>query len=96
MVFFPYLLRVTLRAIPLPLAELLRRAFAPAWTLGAALAAALVAVRLAFDPEDALAVAGTALAGLAAYWAAYYALVLDPGERALVRALPRRGGAAAS
>lgn len=87
---FPYLLRITLRAIPVPVGELLRRAFAPAWALGVALAAALVAARLALDPESALAVAATALAALGAYWAAYCALVLDRGERALVRSLARR------
>jgi O-antigen/teichoic acid export membrane protein len=86
-VLFPYLLRITLRAIPAPLAELLRRAFAPAWLLGLALAAVLVAARLALDLRSALAVAATALSALAAYWAAYYALWLDGGERALVRAV---------
>jgi O-antigen/teichoic acid export membrane protein len=87
---FPYMLRIALRAVPVPLGELVRRAFAPAWLLGAALAAALGAARLTLDPEGA-AVAGTALVALAAYWAAYYALALDSAERALVRGLLRRG-----
>jgi O-antigen/teichoic acid export membrane protein len=86
---FPYMLRITLRAVPLPATELLRRAFAPAWALGLALAAALIAARLALDPDGALAVAALALAALAAYWAAFYLLWLDRGERALIRALLR-------
>lgn len=89
-VLFPYMVRITLRAVPLPVGELVRRAFAPAWALGLALVAALVAARLALDPRTALAVAGLAFAALALYWAAYYALALDPGERALVRGLARR------
>lgn len=87
---FPYMLRITLRAVPVPVAELARRAFAPAWALGALLAAALLGVRLALDPESVAAVAGTALAALAAYWVAYYAIALDPAERTLIRGLLRR------
>lgn len=91
-VLFPYMLAITLRAVPVPLGELVRRAFAPAWILGALLAAALVALRLTLDPEGALAVAATALVALAVYWAAYYALAFDPGERRLVHDLARRAG----
>ncbi|HWM09603.1 MAG TPA: polysaccharide biosynthesis C-terminal domain-containing protein [Solirubrobacteraceae bacterium] len=87
---FPYMLRITLRAVPVPLAELARRAFAPAWALGAALAAPLAVVRLTLDPDGPVAVAGVALIALTVYWAAYYALALDRGERALVRALALR------
>jgi O-antigen/teichoic acid export membrane protein len=89
-VLFPYLLRITLRAVPVSLDELLRRAFLPAWTLGAALAAALVALRLTLDPEAALAVFATGAAAVVAYWIAYYALVLDADERALVRSIASR------
>ena len=81
---FPYMLRITLRAVPVPLGELARRAFAPAWGLGGALAAALVAARLALDPDTALSVAALALGALAVYWTAFYALWLDGGERTLV------------
>lgn len=91
---FPYMLRITLRAVPVPLGELARRAFAPAWALGALLAAALVAVRLTLDPAGPAAVLATAVVGLAAYWLVYYALFLDRGERALVRGLARRRAAA--
>lgn len=92
---FPYMLRITLRAVPVPLGELVTRAFTPAWTLGAMLAAALVVIRLTVDPAGAVAVVCTAAAALAAYWIAYYALVLDGDERELVRDLARRRRGAA-
>jgi O-antigen/teichoic acid export membrane protein len=87
---FPYMLRITLRAVPVPLAELVGRVFAPAWSLGAALAACLVAFRLAVDPSGPVAVVATAVAALALYGLAYWALCLDGGERALLRGLLRR------
>jgi O-antigen/teichoic acid export membrane protein len=90
-VLFPYLLHVLLRAVPtVALGELMRRAFVPAWTVGAGLALVLVAIRLAFDPTGVAAVAAVALAGPACCWALYYALLMDGGERALVRGLLRR------
>ena len=87
---FPYLLRITLRAIPVPTRELALRAFLPAWALALVLGAALVAVRLVLDPGSALAVAVAAAAGLLGYWVAYFLLWLDRGERTLVRGLLRR------
>jgi O-antigen/teichoic acid export membrane protein len=87
---FPYLLHVVLRATSVPLGALASRALLPAWALGAVLALALVAVAELLEPSGALEVAATAAAGLAAYWGAYYAAVLDPGERALVRQVLRR------
>lgn len=87
---FPYLLRATLRAVPVTPAELARRAFAPAWALAAALAAVLLALRATLDPQSAPALLAIAAAALAAYWLAYYALALDADERTLVRSLMRR------
>jgi len=85
---WPYMLFVTLRAVPaVRLGELARRAFAPAWMLGAVLAAALVAVRLTLDPSGALAVIAIVALSLTAYWAAYWRLALDDGERRLVKAM---------
>jgi hypothetical protein len=55
-----------------------------------ALAAALVALRLAVEPETLPAVLGAAAGGVLAYWLAFYAVVLDSSERALVRGLARR------
>jgi O-antigen/teichoic acid export membrane protein len=83
---FPYLLRATLRAVPVPAGELARRAFAPAWALGAVLAVVLVGARAVLELEGAPGlVAALALGGCAAYWLAYYALWLSPAERSLAR-----------
>jgi O-antigen/teichoic acid export membrane protein len=82
---FPLLLRTGLGASGARLTELLGRAMIPAYALGAFLAAGLVGTRLALEPETLPAVAGLAAGGVLAYWAAFYALVLDPAERRLVR-----------
>ena len=86
-VLFPLLLRRTLDAVPVPLSELVGRAFAPALVMGALLAAAVGGARVALSPDSVVSVAALALGGLAAYWAAYYVLVMDHAERALVRGL---------
>jgi O-antigen/teichoic acid export membrane protein len=88
----PALLRIGLRASGVPLSELLARAVIPAYACGAVLAAGLLAVRYGLEPETLPAVAATAIAGVALYWTAFYALVLDPPERELARGLLRRGG----
>jgi O-antigen/teichoic acid export membrane protein len=82
---FPVLLRTGLRASGVGLRELLGRAVIPAYTSGALLAAALIGVRLALEPDTLPAVGALAVGGVALYWAAYYALVLDPSERGLLR-----------
>jgi O-antigen/teichoic acid export membrane protein len=88
---FPLMLGVGLRAGGgVELGEVARRAWLPAYGLGAALAAALVALRLAVAPETLLAVLGTAAGGVLAYWLAFYAVVFDEHERALARGLVRR------
>jgi O-antigen/teichoic acid export membrane protein len=87
---FPAMLRVGLDASRAELAGLARRAWLPAYSLGTALAAALVGIRLAADPDTLPAVLGAAGGGVLAYWLAFYALVLEPGERALVRGLVTR------
>jgi O-antigen/teichoic acid export membrane protein len=87
---FPFLLRLGLRSGGVGLGELARVAWLPAYSLGALLAGALIAVRLAAEPTGLPAVTAAGLAGLIGYWLAYYAIVLDAGERALVRGLLRR------
>jgi O-antigen/teichoic acid export membrane protein len=88
---FPLLLGVGLRAGGgVELGELARRAWRPAYSLGLALAAALAGLRLAADPQTLPAVLGAAVGAVLAYWLAFYALVLEPSERALVRGLLRR------
>lgn len=87
-VAFPLLLRVGLDASGASLGELARRAWLPAYSLGVALAALLVAARLALEPDSLPPVIGLAGGGVLAYWAAFYGLVLDPAERRVFR---RRG-----
>jgi O-antigen/teichoic acid export membrane protein len=80
---FPLLLRVGLDASGASLGELAQRAWLPAYSLGVALAVVLVAARLALDPNSLPAVVGLAVAGVLAYWGAFYVLVLDSAERRL-------------
>jgi O-antigen/teichoic acid export membrane protein len=89
---FPVLLRIGLRASGVRFSLLLGRAVIPAYTLGAFLAGGLLAVREGLlETVSVATVVPLAAAGLAAYWGAFYALVLDPAERELVRGLLRRG-----
>jgi len=87
---FPLLLRTALAVSGAGLGELARVAWLPAYSLGAVLGAALVALRLTAEPSGIAAVTAIGVAGVAGYWAVYYALWLDAGERALVRGLLRR------
>jgi hypothetical protein len=89
-VAFPFLLAAGLRASGVPLADLARRAFLPAYALGALVGGGLAAIRFGLEPDALPVVAAAAIGAVALYWAAYYALVLDPGERELVRSLLRR------
>lgn len=85
LVGFPFLLRMLLREVPVAPRTLWAEAFRPAYALGVALAAALVAVRLVAPPETLVPLLAVIAAGLAAYWGAFYLLCLAPGERKLVR-----------
>jgi O-antigen/teichoic acid export membrane protein len=87
---FPLLLRTGLSASGVELPELFRRALFPAYALGALLAGALLAVRFGLEPDTLPAVAVAAVAGVGGYWAAFYAFVLELGERELARGLLRR------
>jgi putative polysaccharide biosynthesis protein len=89
-VAFPAMLRVGLNASGAGLGELAKRAWLPAYALGAVLAGALVALRLAADPETLPAVVGLAAGGVVAYWLAFWALVLEPAERGIVTELRGR------
>jgi hypothetical protein len=62
----------------------------PVYSLGGGLAAALVGLGLAVDPESLPGVLAMAAGGVLAYWLAFYAFVLEPGERVLVRGLLSR------
>jgi O-antigen/teichoic acid export membrane protein len=87
---FPLMLRNALLATGVRLSELLRRAFAPAYLLGVALAASLLGLRFALELESLIPVGLTAVGGVLAYWTAFHRLVLDGSERELVRSLVRR------
>ena len=82
---FPLMLRLGLQASGAALGDLARQAWLPAYGLGAALAGVLVGLRAALDPGALAAVLALAAGGLIAYWGAFYALVLRPDERALLR-----------
>jgi O-antigen/teichoic acid export membrane protein len=88
---FPWMLRIGLRATAVPLGELTRRAFAPAYGLGILLAGALLGARQALEPETLPVVFGLGACGVVAYWTACYLLVFDDDERGLVRGLVTRG-----
>jgi O-antigen/teichoic acid export membrane protein len=84
---FPYLAGRALHIARTGWAQLAREAFLPAWSAGAALAAALAAVRIATPLDTLPSVLATALLGLGLTWAAFYAVWLDRSERALVRSV---------
>ena len=81
----PLLLRIGLRATSVPLGELVRRAFAPAYALGLALALVLLVVRELLEPDGVAPVLAVCALGVLAYWGAFHSLVMDPGERELLR-----------
>jgi O-antigen/teichoic acid export membrane protein len=89
---FPFMVRLGLSASGAALADLARRAWAPNYMIGAALALALVLGRAALPMDRTAAVLALAAGGVLAYWGVFYALVLEPAERTLVRGLLRRGG----
>jgi O-antigen/teichoic acid export membrane protein len=86
---FPLLLRNGLLASGAQLADLARRAWLPAYSLGALLAAVLIGARLALDPQSTVAVVALAVSGVLAYWIVFACLVLDRSERGVL--LSRRG-----
>ena len=86
-VAFPAMLRVGLDASGAGLGELARQAWLPAYALGVLLAGVLVTLRLAADPATLPAVTALAAGGVLAYWLAFYVLVLEAGERTLIRGL---------
>jgi len=87
---FPLLLSTGLRASGVLLNDLIRRALAPAYTLGALLALLLVGIRIGLHPDTLPVVGVVSVAGVALYWTAFYALVFEPSERELARGLLRR------
>ncbi len=87
-VVFPALLRNALAPAELTVGELARRAWAPAYALGVALALGLVAARAGLGLDSLFSVLAASVLGPGLYWLAYAVLFLTPEERALLRRLP--------
>ena len=87
---FPLLLRTGLRVAGVPLGQLIRRAFLPAYATGAGVAGALLLLRAAADLESLPAVAVAAVGAVLGGWLLFYALWLDSAERRLLSTLLRR------
>ena len=86
-VFFPVMMWIAVTNLPITIADLAREVWLPAYSLGAALTALLIVIRLTV-PLDTLAVlmvVGTA--AVLAYWGAFYAFWLRPDERVLIKRL---------
>lgn len=86
---FPLQLRLVRSVVSVSLRELVREVWLPAYSIGVALAVALVTVRLTVSPDTVLAVGGTAVAGVLGYWIAYYLVWLRRDERSLVASTAR-------
>jgi O-antigen/teichoic acid export membrane protein len=82
---FPLVLRLGLRGSGASLGELAHRAWLPNYALGGLLALALVGGRALLPMDEGAAVLALAAAGPLAYWALFYLVVLDTGERGLLR-----------
>ena len=85
LVVFPFQLRLVLPVAGVSIRELVDQVWIPAYTLGAALAGALVAARLLLEPDTVVVVVAVAGIGVLAYWTAYYLTWLRPHERKLIR-----------
>jgi O-antigen/teichoic acid export membrane protein len=95
-VFAPYLLSITLREFPVTLRDFSREVWVPVFSLAVPMGAALVALRLTVSLESLPRLLAVAGGSLALYAVAFYLLWATPGERLLVRSLPRRRGSAAA
>jgi O-antigen/teichoic acid export membrane protein len=88
---FPVLLRLGLGASGARVRELIERAWAPHYVVGAGLAVGLLAGRAVLPMDETAAVLGLAAGGILSYWLVFYRLVLEASERELVRGLVSRG-----
>jgi O-antigen/teichoic acid export membrane protein len=88
-ILFPFFLRLTLSTFEVPLRDLAREAWLPAYATGAALAAVLLAVRATVPLDSFPLVAAVSLIALLGYWALYYLVWLRPNERMLVKNVAR-------
>jgi O-antigen/teichoic acid export membrane protein len=81
----PWVIALSLSTLQVGIGFFAREALLPAYLTGALLAAALLVVRLTVSLNNAFTVAAVALASIGAYWAIYYLVWLQPGERNLVK-----------
>lgn len=86
---FPFLVRKLAATFPVSVRDLLRDALLPAWAVGLGLAAVLVPLRVALDPDTLGAVVALGLAAPAAAYGAYALLFFGENERRLVRQVLR-------
>jgi len=86
---FPAFLAITRSVVPGAVGALARQAWLPAYSLGAALALALLGARAALPLERPGLLIVVLLLGPTLYWLAYWRLWLAPGERRLVREVGR-------
>ena len=88
-VLLPALLYVTREVLPFDLRSLAREVWLPSYPLAAAMGLLLLLADATFDLSEPPALVAAALAGLAGYALAWVTLFATPGERLLLRSLPR-------
>ena len=86
----PVILRMGIKRFEVPLGEIAREVWLPAFSLAVPIGAAVLAVRLSVELDTVVAVTGVAVAALAAYGLLYAVLWLKPNERALAMSIVRR------
>jgi O-antigen/teichoic acid export membrane protein len=83
----PVLFYLTFTALPVGIGEFARRVWLPAYSLAVVLGGVLLGLRFTVGLDGAPALAAAAIAGAVGYWAAFYGLWMDHGEREFVRGL---------
>jgi len=89
-IMMPYFVSFAFEGRDVTARDFARAAWIPAYGLGAILALALLAARVAFPLDHIWSVVGVAGAGVLGYWAAFLVFVLDANERELIRTIIRR------
>jgi O-antigen/teichoic acid export membrane protein len=86
---FPFFLRMVLTTFPVPLADLAREVWVPAYLTAVVVGAPLLALRLTVPLDTLPRVVGAGAAAALSYWAIYYWVWLRPNERVLVKTVAR-------
>ena len=87
---FPFFIHYFVKYFSVTVRDFAREAWIPAYSLGAVLALALVALRAVVGLDSLAVVLVVAVGGVIAYFIAYYAIWLNPSERRLARGILRR------